>query len=311
MITVQTLLFLLLSAAALIVFLPPKTLSFTGNALREKREHITNRKLSASQKLTIRIYTAVKNAGFTVRGYILLTVAASLAGVALGGVLFSGAELAAATGVAFLGLPYIYMLMRGQTAARKELEGLENTMSVVTNAYMGCNDIVEAFYSHVRERNRIRDPGQWDTTPFDEFVTEVTMINPDVERGLYILEAKIRNYHFSEWAKMLRMCNGNSNLKFALPPIVKAMGDAKAMQIESDTQMAQVWRDYIMTVALMFGIIPILRFANADWYTILTTTFIGKLLIGLMLVMALVSALVVARITKPISTNLGRAKDAR
>ncbi len=308
MIIVQGFIFLLLFIAAVTVLLPYRRLSLTANVLREKRESITSRKLSAHERLTVRIRTAAKNAGFTMRGYTVLTVAAAGIGVVLGNALFSGIELGTATGIAFLAVPYIFMLMRGQTAARKETEQLENAMSVITNAYMGCNDIVESFFSYVRERNRNRDPGQADTTPFDEFVTEVTLINPDVERGLYILEAKIRNYHFSEWVKMLRMCNGNSHLKFALPPIVKAMGDAKAMQIESDTQMSRVWKDYIMTVALMFGIIPILRFTNADWYAILTTTFVGKLLIGLMLVLALVSAFIVTRITKPISTNLGKPK---
>jgi hypothetical protein len=267
MITAQILIFAALFVAAVTALLPPRMLSFTENALQEKRENITSRKLLPHEHVTVRIGTAVKNAGFTMRGYVVMTATASVVGVVLGNVLFSSMELGLATGAVFLALPYIFLLMRGQAAVRREMEQLENAMSVITNAYMGSNDIVEAFFSYTRERNRTRDPGQWDTTPFDEFVTEVTMINPDVERGLYILEAKIRNYHFSEWAKMLRMCNGNSSLKFALPPIVKAMGDAKAMQIESDTQMSQVWRDYIMTVALMFGIIPIMRFTNADWYT--------------------------------------------
>jgi hypothetical protein len=254
---VYGLIFILLYIAAAAVLLPSRKLSLTANALRERREGITNRKLSACERLTIRICAAAKNAGFSMRSYVVLTVIAAVAGTVLGNALFSAVELGVATGAAFLAVPYFFMLMRGQTAARKETEQFENAMSVITNAYMGCNDIVESFFSYVRERNRNRDPGQTETTPFDEFVTEVTLINPDVERGLYILEAKIRNYHFSEWIKMLRMCNGNSHLKFALPPIVKAMGDAKAMQIESDTQMSQVWKDYIMTVALMFGIIPL------------------------------------------------------
>jgi Flp pilus assembly protein TadB len=300
--------FALLFAAGMAVLLPSRAISLTANSLQEKREFITSRKLSAGERLTVRIHTAAKNAGFTMHGYLILTLFACVAGTVLGYALFSNLDLAILTGIACLALPYIFMLLRGQTAVRKEMEQLENAMNVITNAYMGSNDIVDAFFSYVHERNRNRDPGVWDTNAFDEFVTEVTLINPDVERGLYILEAKIRNYHFSEWVKMLRMCNGNSNLKFALPPIVKAMGDAKAMQIESDTQMSQVWKDYILTVILMFGIIPIMRVANSDWYSILTTTTIGKLLIGLMLIMALVSAFIVTRITKPISTNLGKVK---
>lgn len=304
----QLIVMLLFFAAMLIILLPPKTHSFTKDILKERRESITNRKLNPIERLIIRVRAAVKNAGLTMRTYLIITVAAFFVGVGVGTTLFGGGELGIVTGIAFLPLPYIYMLMRGQTAVRKETESLENAMSVITSAYMGCNDIVEAFYGYVRERNRQRDPSQTDVTPFDEFVTEVTLINPDVERGLYILEAKICNYHFSEWVKMLQMCNRNHDLKFALPPIVKSMSDAKAMQIESDTQMSQVWKDYIMTVVLMFGIIPILRVANSDWFTILTTTTVGKLLITLMLVLALVSAFIVTWITKPISTNLGRVK---
>jgi Flp pilus assembly protein TadB len=305
---VTVLVFVLLAAAGIIAFLPRQTVSITANALQEKREFITSRKLSVHERFTVRVRSAVKNAGVSMRGYLFLTLLACGAGMVIGMSLFNSMEMGMACGLSFLALPYIYMLMRGQTALRREMEQLENAMNVMTNAYIGSNDIVDAFFSYVHERNRNRDPGQIETTPFDEFVTEVTLINPDVERALYILETKIKNYHFCEWVKMLRMCNGNSNLKFALQPIVKAMGDAKAMQVESDTQMSQVWKDYIMTVALMFAIIPIMRFTNSDWYAILTATVVGKVLIGLMLGMALVSAFIVTRITKPISTNLGRVK---
>lgn len=307
MIVSQFLIFLLMFIALSAAIKARKTSDLAKEATREKRETIESRKLSIPEKVSVRVIAASHNAGFTVRAYMVITAAAFLTGTGLGFILFSGMELALATGVAFLPLPYIYMLMRGQAAVRRELESLENTMSVITNAYMGGNDIVDAFYIYVMEKNRYRDPSKIEPTPFDEFVTEVLLINPDVERGLYLLESKIRNYHFSEWVKMLQMCHQKKGLKFALLPIVKAMGDAKAMQIESDTQMSKVWKDYIMTVALMFGIIPILRFANADWYSILTTTSIGKLLIALMLVMALISAFIVTRITRPIGTSLGRS----
>jgi len=65
---------------------------------------------------------------------------------------------------------------------------------------------------------------------------------------------------------------------------------AKAMQIESDSMMTRVWRDYLMTVGMMFSIIPLMRFSNAEWFAILTETTIGKTLIVVMLITALATS---------------------
>ena len=138
-------------------------------------------------------------------------------------------------------------------------------------------------------------------TPFDEFVSEIKLINPNIEHGLYRLSAKINNRYFAEWIKMLILCNRDRRLKFALFPIIKAMNDAKSMQIESDSMMARVWRDYLMTVGMMFSIIPLMRFSNAEWFAILTETSIGKALILGMLVTALATAFYVMKITKPVN----------
>lgn len=113
------------------------------------------------------------------------------------------------------------------------------------------------------------------------------------------LEAKIKNRYFSEWVKTLILCYNDRRLKFALFPVIKAMNDAKSMQIESDGMMVKVWRDYLMTAGLMFAVIPMMRFSNAEWFFILTGTTIGKLLIVLMLLVALGTAFFVMKVTKP------------
>jgi hypothetical protein len=82
-------------------------------------------------------------------------------------------------------------------------------------------------------------------------------------------------------------------------PVVKAMNDAKSMQVESDSMMVRVWRDYLMTVGLMFSIIPMMKFANAEWFFLLTQTAIGRLLIILMMVITLATAFYVMKATKP------------
>jgi hypothetical protein len=192
----------------------------------------------------------------------------------------------------------LYILILSFTA-RGEIEGLENTMSIITNAYAGCDDIVKAMELYIEEKNRYLPPHLRTLTPFDEFITEIKMINPNIEHGLYRLSAKIKNRYFAEWVKMLILCYNDRRLKFALFPVIAAMNDAKSMQIESDGMMVRVWRDYLMTAGLMFSVIPMMRFSNAQWFYILTQTPIGKLLIVLMMLTALGTAFFVLKVTKP------------
>jgi len=54
-----------------------------------------------------------------------------------------------------------------------------------------------------------------------------------------------------------------------------------------------------MTVGMMFSIIPLMRFSNAEWFAILTGTTLGKLLIVVMLVTALATSFFVMKMTRP------------
>ena len=114
-----------------------------------------------------------------------------------------------------------------------------------------------------------------------------------------MLSAKIINRYFSEWVKTLILCYHDRRLKFALFPIIRAMNDAKTMQTESDGMMVRVWRDYLMTAGLMISIIPMMKFANAEWFYLLTQTTVGRLLIVLMLLTALATAFYVLKATRP------------
>ena len=100
---------------------------------------------------------------------------------------------------------------------------------------------------------------------------------------------------------MLILCHHDRRLKFALFPIIKSMNDAKTMQIEHDSMMVRVWRDYLMTAAMMFSVIPLMRFSNAEWFVLLTGTFIGKALIVVMMITALGTSFYVLKITKPVN----------
>lgn len=271
------------------------------NPLKKRRLHLTGAKLKITERIAIRFQTLFRQTGCTQKKYLVMTGTAAASGFLAGLMLFNSAELAAVMSVFLTPAPFFYLTVKSATAAREEIEELENTMSIITNAYAGCDDIIKAVETYVEEKNRYIPAHLRTPTPFDEFVSEIRLINPNVEYGLYRLAAKIKNRYFAEWVKMLILCCHDRRLKFALFPIIKAMNDAKSMQIESDGMMVRVWRDYLLTAGLMFSVIPMMRFSNAEWFSILTQTTIGKLLIVIMLLTALATAFYVMKITKPVN----------
>ena len=291
----------MLISLALFLLLGLNPFAAEQNPLKKRRLYLTGTKLKITERIAIRFQTLFRQTGCTQKKYLVMTGAAAAGGFLAGLMLFNSAELAAVVSVCLTPAPFFYLTVKSATAAREEIEGLENTMSIITNAYAGCDDIIKAVETYVEEKNRYIPVHLRNPTPFDEFISEIRLINPNVEHGLYRLSAKIKNRYFAEWVKMLILCCHDRRLKFALFPIIKAMNDAKSMQIESDGMMVRVWRDYLLTAGLMFSVIPMMRFSNAEWFSILTQTTIGKLLIVIMLLTALATAFYVMKITKPVN----------
>lgn len=271
------------------------------NQIKKRRLSISGAKLKITERIIIRFTTLYRQTGYTFKKFITAVAVAVAAGFLAGILLFSNVRLAAIAAVCFIPAPYFYLNIESAKTAREEIEGLENTMSVITNAYTASDDLIKAFESYIQESNRYIPVNLRKPTPFDEFVSEIKLINPNVEHALYRLAAKMKNRFFAEWVKMLILCHHDRRLKFALFPVIKSMNDAKTMQIESDSMMVRVWRDYLMTVCMMFSVIPLMRFSNADWFMILTGTFMGKALITIMLITALATSFYVLRITKPVN----------
>ena len=288
-----------LVSLALFLWLGLNPFAVERNPLKKRRLHLAGGKLKTAERIAIRLSTLFRQTRCTRKKFLIMMFASAAGGFLAGMLLFGSGDLAAVMAVCVLPTPYIYLTIQSAAAAREEIEGLENTMSVISNAYAGCDDIVKAMELYVEEKNRYIPLHLRTPTPFDEFVSEIKFINPNIEHGLYRLGAKITNRYFAEWTKILILCHQDRRLKFALFPVVKAMNDAKSMQVESDGMMVRVWRDYLLTAGLMFSVIPMMRFSNTEWFSILTTTAIGKLLVVLMLLTALATAFYVLRATKP------------
>jgi len=296
----QTCVFVLI-CLSLFLLLKINPFKIEKNIIKQRRLYLSGAKLKISERISIRFNILFRQTGFTLEKFGLLVAAAFISGLMAGFLLFNNMSLAAIMAICLIPAPYFYLTVKSAKAAREEIEGLENTMSIITNAYAGCDDIIKAVETYVGEKNRYVPVALRKPTPFEEFVSEIKLINPNVEHGLYRLSAKINNRYFAEWVKMLILCNHDRRLKFALFPVIKSMNDAKTMQLENDNMMTKVWRDYLTTVGMMFFIIPMMRFSNAEWFRILTESTIGKSLIIVMLVTAVGTAFYVMKVTKPVN----------
>lgn len=292
--------FVLLVIGAFFMFgikLPRKKnrISISKTAVKDKKKDVDEKyaKLKFSEKVFIAIKNTVSMSGFGMNVFWFMVIAAAFIGFGFGKYLFRNDMLAFATSLVLLPVPYIILNVRSRWYKRNQDELLENSMNFITNSYLGCNDIITAVNENLNKLDIYK--------PFAEFVTDVTLIDSNVKRALRKLELKINNKYFSEWIDILVLSQEKSgDYRFILPAVVQSMNDAKRLQIEADTIMMSVWRDYFTAIILSFSIIPLLRWSNAAWFDILTTSVVGKILILLMLVMTLISAFITLKINKPL-----------
>ena len=72
------------------------------------------------------------------------------------------------------------------------------------------------------------------------------------------------------------------------------------MQMEMDTTIRKQLGDYIVTVMIVLGAIPLMGAMMPDWYDMLTTTLAGKITLAVVLAAVLATAVWVARLYRPV-----------
>ena len=269
-------------------------ISIAKNNADEKRKQVDEKyaKLKLRERVTVLIKNTVSMSEFDINTFWLFVILSGFIGVMAGKFLFVENVLSAATGVIMLPVPYIILKIRARWYKRNQEELLENSMNLITNSYLSCNDIIKSINENL---DKLDIP-----KPFEEFITDVTLIDSNIKRALLKLEIKINNRYFSEWINILVLAQEKSgDYRFILPAVVQSMNDAKRLQIEADTVMMAVWKEYFTSILLSFSIIPLLRWSNEVWFEILVGSVTGKLLILLML-LTLISAFITLKINKPL-----------
>ncbi len=202
--------------------------------------------------------------------------------------------LAPVLGIFFALLPFLY-LMRSVNIYNKHVrEDMEMSLSLITTAYIDCDNIKMAIGHYVEE---LRPSMQG---IFREFLGEVDNISPNMEEAIYHMKAKIDNGIWREWCDQLVACQSDSGLKDTLPAIVSKLRDERLVNSELRTALSEVRREYYFMVAFVVGNIPLLYCINRDWYDALMNTVFGKMVLGITGIVILVTWLRMSKQTKPI-----------
>ncbi len=219
----------------------------------------------------------------------ILALLGLLIGLALDNVL-AALVLAAGLGCS----PLIVIRIRTGDYIRSLDEKLENAMGTVTNSYAASGDLIGAVQSSLRLL----------PTPlegvFRQFYTETQLIDSDVIKSIHHLRERIDNRYWRDWCDVLIQCQRDRQLRYALPGIVGRLGEMRRVQMETDTVMRKQLGDYIVTVMIVLGAIPLMGAMMPDWYSMLTTTLAGKITLAVVLAAVLATAVWVAQLYRPV-----------
>ena len=243
-------------------------------------------------KLLAKCVSLITNSQMPKTAYYILTVVCAVGGYCAGKVIFSSFPIALAVGTFGLIAPLLFFSFRQTKAKTAQLERLASSMMILSNSYV----VTEDFITSVRDNLEILEYPE----PFKDFLTYVTLMDSSVGNGLRRMEAKVNNPYFSQWIDALVLAQEDRSLKYVTVTVVDSMHDVLSVQAESDAAMYAVWRDYLMTLIMIFSVPLIFKFTLADAYLTLTGSLVGQSMFILLLAAVIFSVFRALKINKPL-----------
>jgi tight adherence protein B len=220
---------------------------------------------------------------------VLMAVLGLLIGLALNNI---PAALVLAAGLGCS--PLIVIRLRTADYMRSLHEKLESAMGTVTNSYISSGDLIGAV-----ESSLYLLPAPLDNV-FRQFYAQTQFVDSDIVKALRQMRERINNRYWRDWCDVLMQCQRDRQLRYSLPGIVSRLGEMRRAQMETDTAIRQQMNDYIITVLIVLGAIPLMGAMMPDWYTMLTATLAGKITLAVILAAVLATAVWVARLYRPV-----------
>lgn len=196
--------------------------------------------------------------------------------------------------IAFASVPFMYI--KGTIAAydKRMKEEMETALSVITISYIRTDDLIGAVNENL---SNLRPPVRG---VFQSFVGEATTVTSDLKTAIRNLKERIDNQIYAEWCDALIDCQDDRALMDTLLPIVSKFTEVNKINIELQTMLAEVKKEYYMMVCLVVGNLPLLYFLNKSWFETLMFSLPGKVVLAVCGLAILITAFLLGKITKPV-----------
>lgn len=224
--------------------------------------------------------------------YKRLALVLGMAGLLIGAAI-DNLLAAAVLGVGLAVMPLLIIRIRTGDYLRGLYESLESGMGTVTNAYVASGDLIGAIEDSLR-----LIPAPVDEV-FRKFLSQIRLVDASVPRALEAMKGQIDNRYWQEWVNVLIQCQSDRTLRYALPGIVERLGAMRRIRMEADTLLQKQIGDYVVTVFLLLGSIPVMAFMMPDWYEMLTQTIAGQITLAVVLAAVFMTALWIGRLYHP------------
>jgi tight adherence protein B len=219
---------------------------------------------------------------------LLFAVGASIA------ILMQNAFLVPVLAVGLMFLPFWYIRLTATHYKKNIAAELETALSIITTAYLRNEDILTAVEENI---NYLNPPVR---SVFKEFITQVKLINPNIDEALKTMKPKIENEVFQEWCDAIAACQYDRSLKTTLTPIVSKLSDMRIVNAELEYLVFEPRKEFIIMALLVIGNIPVMYFLNKSWYDTLMHTIVGHVVLAICAAAIFISTGFVIKLTKPI-----------
>ena len=263
--------------------------------IRDKRKDMRKQKSSLGKRLS-RLNQKRKNLVAQVQmgenSYRLMTIACIIAGGAIGKLVFKSSAFVVLIGGLGAAAPLLYLSFKDTKTRSSRMEKLRSTMMILSGSYI----VTEDFLKTVQDNLELLEYPK----PFQDFLTYCNYIDGNIKVALRRLEAQVNNAYFSQWIDVLVMAQDDRQLKYVTMSVVDSMNDVAQAQMESDTAIYAVWREYFMVLALIFAAPLIFKILMPMAYEILVTSLVGQGLFVLLLAAVVFSLVRALKLNKPI-----------
>ena len=254
-----------------------------------KPKNSLSKRLSKLSRKRKELVAQVQMSEYTYR---LMTIAGIIAGGAIGKLVFNSMAFVVLIGGLGAAAPLLYLSFKGTKTRSSRMEKLRSTMMILSGSYI----VTEDFLKTVQDNLELLEYPM----PFQDFLTYCNYIDGNIKVALRRLEAQVNNSYFSQWIDVLVMAQDDRQLKYVTMSVVDSMNDVAQAQMESDTAIYAMWREYFMVLALIFAAPLIFKILMPMAYEILVTSLVGQGLFVLLLAAVVFSLVRALKLNKPI-----------